>query len=236
LLQASAARNGFTHLRVIHAVASDEPGTAEFCANGPWGHVASDAADLAAVTVPAVTMDELLAEMAWSPTALVKLDVEGSEVRVIHSLKKLLEEPDAPPLIFESNGHTLDLFGLSPEDLFGELEALGYVNHVIQAGRLVPIRATDVQPQTILDCLAFKRRPARLGAWRIDPYMSAAERIERNRADCRHANVAHRRYMAANLARAEAVTLESRGVVEVLEELTRDPDDDVRAAMGWWSR
>lgn len=235
LLRASAAHNSFTDLRVIHAVASDAPGTAKFCANGPWGHVATEATDLTAEAVPAVTMDELLAEMGWSPIALVKLDVEGSEVRVIRSLRKLLEAPDAPPLLFESNGHTLDLFGVSPRQLFGALEALGYTIHVIEPGRLAQIRAADLQPQTILDCLALKQPPAALGPWRIDPYMSAAERVERIRADCRHTNVAHRRYMATVLAGAEPAILVSPGVVEVLEELTRDPDDGVRAAISWWS-
>ncbi|HTJ74435.1 MAG TPA: FkbM family methyltransferase [Acidimicrobiales bacterium] len=237
LLHASAARNGFTDLRVIHAVASDEPGTASFCPNGPWGHVAAPAAELPAVTVPAVTMDELLAEMGWFPVSLVKLDVEGSEVRVIRSLQTLLEGPDAPPLLFESNGHTLDLFGLTPQDLLGALEALGYTSHAVEPGRLVALRAVDVQPQTILDCLAFKHRPAGLVemGWQVDPPMSAAELVGRIRADCRHANVAHRRYMASALARAEPSTLEDPGVVEILEELTCDPDDAVRAAMSWWT-
>jgi len=236
LLRASATANGFIDLRVIHAVASDEPGSAQFCVNGPWGHVATDATDLPTVTVPAVTMDELLAEMGWAPVALVKLDVEGSEIRVLRSMATLLEAPDAPPLLFESNGHTLGLFGLTPHDLFGELESLGFTSHVIEPGRLVPIRAADVQPQTILECLAFKRRPAGLGGWHIDPPMSSAERIERIRSDCRHANVAHRRYMAAALARAAPTTLTSPGVMEVLGELADDPDDAVRTALGWWTR
>jgi len=236
LLRASAAANGFTDLRVIHAVASDEPGTEQFCVNGPWGHVATDATDLPAVAVPAVTMDELLTEMGWAPVALVKLDVEGSEIRVLRSMAKLLEAPDAPPLLFESNGHTLGLFGLTPHDLFGELESLGFTSHLIEPGRLVPVRPADVQPQTILECLAFKRRPAGLGGWHIDPPMSAAERIERIRSDCRHANVTHRRYMAAALERAEPPALTSPGVVEVLEELAEDPDDVVRTALGWWKR
>lgn len=235
LLHASAARNGFTDMRVVHAVATDEPGTAQFSANGPWGHVASEVTGLPAVEVAAVTMDELLAEMGWNPIAMVKLDVEGSEIKVIASMKKLLEGADAPPLLFESNGYTLDFFGRTPNELLAALEDFGYTNHMIEPGRLVPVRATDLQPQTMLDCLAFKQAPAGLDGWRIEPPMTVDEQIERIQADCRHFNVNHRRYMGAALSRAQPALLDAPGIVETLEELARDPDDEVRTAVKWWS-
>jgi len=65
--------------------------------------------------------------------------------------------------------------------------------------------------------------------------MSVTERIDRIRSDCRHANVAHRRYMATALAGAEPAVLGSPAGVAVLDELARDPDADVRAAVAWWS-
>jgi FkbM family methyltransferase len=233
LLHASAARNGFHDLRVINAVASDEPGTAGFVPNGPWGHVITEGHP-DAVTIPTVTMDELLLEMGWSPVDLVKLDVEGSEIRVIRSMRKLLEPPDAPPLLFESNGYTLDFFGLTPNDLLAALEELGYKSHVVDPGRLTGIRATDLQPQTMVDCLAFKR-PPRLDGWRIEPDMTVDEQVERICADCRHFNVNHRRYMAAALARARPAVLRHRHVVDVLHELSADADDGVRTAVKWWT-
>src|SRR3712207_7423541 len=61
-----------------------------------------------AVTVATVTMDELLLEMGWSPVALVKLDVEGSEIRVIRSMRKLLEGPEAPPLLLDRKSTRLN--------------------------------------------------------------------------------------------------------------------------------
>ncbi len=233
LLHASAAANGFFDLRVIHAVAGDEPVTVRFSANGPWGHVASEVTNLPSVEVPAVTLDELLAEMGWSPIAFVKLDVEGSEIRVIRSMRKLLEGPDAPPLLFESNGYTLDFFGLTPNELLGALEELGYTNHMIEPGRLVPISAADLQPQTMLDCLAFKQPPAGLSGWRVEPPMTVQEQVERIQADCRHFNVNHRRYMAAYLSHAKPALLAEPGVVEILDELARDTDDATRAALAW---
>lgn len=235
LLYASAARNGFADLRVIHAAASDEPGAVEFSANGPWGHVATDVTGLPSLPVPAVTMDELLLEMGWSPVTLVKMDVEGSELRVIRSMRNLLEGPDGPPLLFESNGYTLDFFGLTPNDLFLALEDLGYTSHMVEPGRLVPLGAGDLQPQTMLDCLAFKRPPAGLTGWEIEPPMSVEEQIERIRADCRHFNVNHRRYMAAALARAHPAVAGAPGVAEVLDELGRDADEEVRTAVKWWA-
>jgi len=40
LLRSSIARNGFKRIRVVQAVASDDPGVLQFAAYGPWGQVA----------------------------------------------------------------------------------------------------------------------------------------------------------------------------------------------------
>src|SRR5262249_46279022 len=117
LLHASAARNGFAKLQIVEAAVSDRPGTVDFCPHGPFGLVAYPGLNAASLPVRAATVDDLLTEAGWSRVDLVKLDVEGSEVAAVHGMNKLLTRADAPPLIYESNSHTLHLFGQTPKSL-----------------------------------------------------------------------------------------------------------------------
>lgn len=235
LLRASAARNAFTDLHVVQAAASDRPGTAELVDDGPFGRVAGAATAERAVTVPAVTLDEVLDEMGWRSVSFVKLDVEGSEIRAIEGMRKLLSGGDAPPLLVESNGHTLRLLGATPNDLLAKLEELGYDAHLVDAGRLVRVRAHEFQPQTIVDYLAFKQRPRGIDTWTIEAALGLGERVSRVLADCRLPNADHRAYMAAALAAAGPDVLSQPQVSEVLDRLLADPAEAVREAARWWA-
>ncbi len=87
LLRAGASRNGFHDVYVVNAVVSDGPGSVDFLADGPWGHVAwadPDGSRRDTVKVPSITVDALLAELGWDTASFVKIDVEGSEIAHPH--------------------------------------------------------------------------------------------------------------------------------------------------------
>lgn len=234
LLRASAFRNGFSDMRVVQAAVSDSPGTLSFVARGPWGRVALDSDEVGTVVnVPAVTLDELLVEFGLTPS-FIKMDVEGSEIAALDGMASFLSRPDAPPLLFESNGHTLKLFGVTPRQLLAKVESFGYAAHAIEPDRLVRAMADEFQPQTIVDYLAFKQPPAGLEGWRIEPGYDPDERVAKVLADCRFPNEDHRAYMAAALAGAGEVLLSHPAIVERLDALVADPDESVRAAAQWW--
>lgn len=232
LLRASAARNAFAHLRVVHAAVSDAPGSVSFLPHGPWGHVGA-AHDQGSVEVPAVMVDDLLSELGWGTPTFVKIDVEGSELRALRGMSATLHRPDAPAVLFESNGHTLAFSGLRPKDLLTELETAGYVNHAVEATRLVATRSHEFQPQTIVDYLAVKEPSVHLSR-PVEPLLSFAERVARIVADCCFPNPDHRAYIAAALADADAALLSNPAVGQALDALTHDPVSDVRAASSWW--
>lgn len=233
LLRASAARNGFAELHVVHAAVSDAPGTLEFCARGPWGHLATEAVDLPTIQVPAVTIDELLAELGMGLPAFVKMDVEGSEIPAIRGMAGLLGAPNAPDLLYESNGHTLALFGVGPPQLSAELDALGYTSLAVEPNQLVRVVPGQMQPQTIVECLAVKHDVALPGRPAVPP-LSYDERVDRAVADGRHPNPDHRAYMAWALAGADAEVLSHPAVVATLDLLLVDPEEPVRRAAAWW--
>lgn len=234
LLRASAARNGFANLTVVHAAATDVPGTVDFFSNGPWGRVVSADFEQPAVTVPAVTIDALLAELGMGPVAFVKIDVEGSELETLDGMVGLLSGPDAPPVLVESNGHTLRLFGGTPADLLKRLEDLGFGAHLVDTGRLVRVRPDEFQPQTIVDYLAFKQLPEAVSGSALEPELRLEERVSRIVADSRLSVSDHRAYMASALREAGELLLSQPSIVETLDGLASDEVETVRAAAGWW--
>jgi FkbM family methyltransferase len=235
LLRASALENGFTGLRVLQVATSDRPGTLSFQPDGPFGHVAVEGDDGPTVSVPAVAMDDVVAELGLSPVAFVKIDVEGSELPTLAGMAGLLSQPDAPPVLVESNGHTLAKFGATPRDLLVALEGFGYTAHIVEAQRLVEVRSTDFQPQTIVDYLALKGLPAGIDRIEVRPSLTLEERVARVAADARLPNPDHRAWIGAALAEADPELLAHPEVVEVLAALSTDPVDRVQAATAWWA-
>jgi FkbM family methyltransferase len=166
LLQVSADHNRFTHLRVVHAAVGDRSGSVEFSSHGPWGHVATPATGMPAVTVSAVRIDDLMADRGWEGARFVKLDVEGSEVRALLGMSRLLGRPDAPLIFFESNRHTLGFYGQSHHELKAQLRGFGYVVHALTPEGLRPTEEGDEQLETVCDYVAAKQLPPHLAAWK----------------------------------------------------------------------
>ena len=234
LLRASAIANGFTGLRVAQVATGDSPGTVRFRADGPFGHLALDADDGPSVDVPAATMDEVVQEYGMTPVAFVKVDVEGSELPTMAGMANLLSHPDAPPLLIESNGHTLARFGASPQELLARLEEYGYTPHIVEGERLIEVRSGDFQPQTIIDYLGLKHLPAGLESMEVRRGLTVDEQVARIAADATLYNHDHRAYMAAALEGAGSELLSRPEVARVLDALTADPTAEVRDAAGWW--
>ena len=236
LLRASTSANRFRDLRVVTAAVGDRPGTVDFCSRGPWGHVATAAVDLPRRPVLAVTVDELLTEMALPAPSFVKMDIEGSEVAALRGMRRLLEGDDSPPVLYESNGHTLAFFDSTPEQLHGELAGLGYTSYLVESDRLVRIDPGEMQAQTEVNCLALKRRPETLRRWQFAPPLTFEERMARTVSDCRSPNPDHRVYIATALRAADATVLGHPPLAEALASLRGDPEPVVREAVAWWSQ
>jgi FkbM family methyltransferase len=230
LLHASAARNGFSQLQIVHAAVSDRPGTVEFCPHGPFGLVKHAGLDAASLPVRAATVDDLLAEAGWSRVDVVKLDVEGSEVAAVRGMQKLLSRPDAPPLIYESNGHTLHLFGQTPRILKKALEQQGFRNYLIEPGCLVPQSADDLQLSVVTDNLATKHQPALPTGWHVGARLSRTQTIAQLAAAAASADDELRLHIARSLGEAPAALLAEPVVRTLLAELCHDKSVEARAA------
>lgn len=179
LLAKSKAYGRFQNLEIVHAAVSDRPGALEFASDGAWGRVLAAGETRASVRVPAVTVDDLLAERKWDGVGFVKLDVEGSEVRAVNGMRKLLARRDAPVVFFESNLHTLEFYDESHDHLKGLFRELGYQVYAVKAGRLDPVKPGEDQPETVMDFLAVRKLPAALRGWLPPKRPSLLARVRR---------------------------------------------------------
>lgn len=109
---------------VFVAVNPDHPGDHRLAADGEM--------------VDGVTLDGVVAERAWAPVSLIKIDVQGAESAVIAGAREVLRR-FRPALYVELDDRNLREFGSSAADLLDVLANLGYQPCRSSAGRAVPL-------------------------------------------------------------------------------------------------
>lgn len=233
MIRTSAVRNAFGELKVVEAAATDTFRTLDFFSHGPWGRVIDTPEATPTVPVTGLPVDAILDQLGWDRVAFMKVDVEGSEVKALRGMRRLLSSPDAPPIVMESNGHTLRLSGSSPQQLHRELAGLGYTPYLIQPEALVALEPGQVQPNTVVDWLAVKGGPPDLEGYRVEPAPGAPELIEALLYEGNLPTEDHRAYVAGALAGAPAEIAGDERIIALLAALRADPVTAVRSAAAW---
>ncbi len=120
------ARRGFAERVVVHrAVADRSPGEVmlEVNPDHPGDHKIGNTG----VAIPAVTVDDLRSA-AGCPVALIKIDVQGAEMRVLEGATTVLA-CDRPALFVEVDAGALSRFRTSAGELLSFLAGFGYLPH-----------------------------------------------------------------------------------------------------------
>jgi FkbM family methyltransferase len=154
-IRTSASLNHFaSRVHVIEAVIGAAGASVEFCANGPYGHVKSDRSnDASTQRVRQVTLPALLDEIKWPAPDFIKMDIEGSEARMLRAARDWFASGHRPTLLFEANGFTLDWFGDTPSSLLDLVVSLGYTPYEVDdRGRFR--QPSRFEPQCVVDYLA----------------------------------------------------------------------------------
>lgn len=110
-----------------------------------------------------ITMDELARTEGLRQPDFIKCDVEGAELDVFLGAKELLNRPDAPIVLFESNVHTSKGFGRpisAARDFLASLERANFQFFKLQDNALVP--SVDLDPVHSNSIAIPRRRCAQL--------------------------------------------------------------------------
>jgi FkbM family methyltransferase len=128
----SVLQNGMSQIDVIQAAAADEEGMEEFYLSDASsgvasffpGHVSRVAAPRQ-YNVKVIPLDSLIHTIKIKTVRLIKIDVEGAELRVISGAQRFIER-FTPFICCEFNPLSLRAAGRHYLELFGSLRALGY--------------------------------------------------------------------------------------------------------------
>src|SRR5262249_32983042 len=115
-------------VRLHHAAATARAGCIRFQRNElqPGDHRITFSAD--GITVPAVTVDDLVAEAGAKSVSLIKIDVQGAEMLVLEGATRTLEQM-RPALFVEVDDRNLMDLNSSALALVAHLERAGYETH-----------------------------------------------------------------------------------------------------------
>lgn len=236
LVRSAVERNGFRHVEVLNAAAWDAETVLSFVAHAAWGHVDQDEAHFRSFgstqSVKAVTLDSLVGGSRPVPR-LVKLDIEGSELRALAGARRLLGRSDAPMFLFESNAWMLENLGGSAADLRMAFEAHGfdlYYLDRIRPGRLIKVSADELQPDCVSDYLAVKGQLEGLGSWTVEFGFDPADLTARLAAAACDGNHHFRMHAAREISRAAPELRSTETISRVLRRLEVDGHPDVRQA------
>jgi hypothetical protein len=110
-------------VEIFEGVAAETPGTLLLTLN-PL-HPADHRIGVTGIPVRSWTIDEILSDRGWPSVSLIKIDVQGSEVRVLRGAQETLRRYH-PALFIEVDDDALLKAGFSADILFDEIEAHGY--------------------------------------------------------------------------------------------------------------
>jgi FkbM family methyltransferase len=148
VLARNVARNHFDRVRTFRIALSDAAGEAVmhlFSSSGSSTIVAPRTLPEARLLpmgqelVAEQTLDAFVTETGVAPPTLIKIDVEGCELRVLRGARKLLAE-HAPPLVLEHSRAVAEQAGYDLDDVCRELERHAYSLSALRPdGGLAPI-------------------------------------------------------------------------------------------------
>jgi FkbM family methyltransferase len=136
-------QRGFSErVDAIQAVAAESEGMLRLAINPH--HPADHRIATEGVAVRAVALDQVLAGHGWPRVALIKIDVQGAEHRVLSGARETLQRL-RPRLLIEVDDGALRALGSSADAVLSLLSEAGYEPHRLERGGIsAPISREEV--------------------------------------------------------------------------------------------
>lgn len=124
-----------TDARIVDQALSDSNGSAELAVRseeaGEGQHSLATADQEDTIEVDQITGDNLLTEVGLPTPTLMKIDVEGAELKVLQGLDSTLSRPERKVCYVEIHPHCLPRYGGSKEDIDSFMDSRGFSSTTI---------------------------------------------------------------------------------------------------------
>ena len=148
ILEKNLLKNELGMVRIVRVALSDQNGQANLYVNAELKDALnsledpsySDAEVVGCELVQTVTLDDFVARENIARVDVMKVDVEGAELKVFRGGRKLLERPDAPVILYEGYSWCTAGFHYHPVELMWQLGEFGYELFILdpESGNLRP--------------------------------------------------------------------------------------------------
>ena len=127
-LTGNVAMNGLENVQACRKAALDGDFRAAFRADrfGAEGWVSVSMDAQAESGVETTSLDQFFSSLGWPALHLVKMDIEGSEVRAMRGMKQVVAHNPGVSLVVEFNPSALARAGSSREEFIAALQSLGF--------------------------------------------------------------------------------------------------------------
>jgi FkbM family methyltransferase len=127
-LAETLASNGLDQVVLVQAGLSASPGTLDLYIppNGFHSPTMSANSGGEPVQVPVLTLDRCLSDWGVDEVDLIKIDVEGHELRVLDGAAEALANGRIRAILIEFNDYWLRRQGTTPQEVYGRLVAAGF--------------------------------------------------------------------------------------------------------------
>lgn len=143
LLRKNVELNGCTNIVCIPKAVSDRSGTVRLFLSSQGNDRHSIFENPRSIVhessreVPAVSLDQFLADEGWPRVALVKMDVEGAEPLALEGMQETIRRSPGLKLVAECAPEALRSAGRDPVDFLRRLVGLGFAVNSIEEGGLL---------------------------------------------------------------------------------------------------
>jgi FkbM family methyltransferase len=150
LLQAAIQANQLSdNVKWFFAAIVDSNGEVAISGEGAYGTVAE-----VGRRVLAYSVDGLMDEIGWPSVKLVKMDIEGCEMRALEGAPRFLDKNPHAIFIFEANGAHCYANGYAPQDLIRFFEIRGHYVYLVRGNRIIRRASRDFQEAGLCDYVA----------------------------------------------------------------------------------